>query len=116
MKKKKEKQQSALLDDLSAIIEQMKGVYGQAGTAYTPLVDDIILNKSKDRKQIEYVLDHLLDFAGNERMLNLFRKLCRYYLPINPEAVANYIKFYKEMYDEDEALFKSEYFRKHPIK
>ncbi|MDR3266049.1 MAG: hypothetical protein LBT24_00560, partial [Tannerella sp.] len=69
----------------------------------------------KDEKEIEYILNYMLDFADNEKILALYRKLCRYYYSINPQATAEYIQSYKELYDEDEELFKSGYFRERPI-
>jgi hypothetical protein len=105
----------ALNDDIKKLAEQMQAIHTNAVIAYTPAVNELIRRQSRNQKEIEWMLDHLLDFAGDERILNLYRKLCRYYLPINPHAFADYIQFYKEQYDEDEELFKSGYFRKNPI-
>ncbi|MDR0605467.1 MAG: hypothetical protein LBG80_14305 [Bacteroidales bacterium] len=52
-------------------------------------------------------MEHLLDFAGDERILNLYRKLCCYYLPVNPQAVADYVQLYREHYDENDEMFKN---------
>jgi hypothetical protein len=57
----------------------------------------------------------MLGFADDEKILALYRKLCRYYFDINPQATAEYIQLYKKLYDEDEKLFKSGYFRNTPI-
>ena len=40
------------------------------------------------------------DCADNEVLL-LFRKLCRYYWEINPQATADYVNFYRRMWDDD---------------
>jgi hypothetical protein len=34
-------------------------------------------------------------------MLLLYKKLCRYYWKINPQATADYINYYREMWDND---------------
>ncbi|MDR3246021.1 MAG: hypothetical protein LBT50_06265, partial [Prevotellaceae bacterium] len=70
----------------------------------------------KDIKQIERLLDGLLDFANDEKMLALFRKLCRYYYDISPIGASDYVYIYKKMWDADEVLFKSGYFKNNPIK
>lgn len=44
-------------------------------------------------------LDYMLDFCGDDRMLKLYKKLLRAMLPKYPQAVNDYIKFYKEEYD-----------------
>lgn len=53
-------------------------------------------------------LDHLLDCSCIPEGLALFKSLCRYYFAINPAATADYISYYREMWDseaekEDEA-------------
>ena len=43
----------------------------------------------------------MLDFCGDERMLQLYKKLLRAMLPKYPQAVNDYIEFYKEDYDDE---------------
>jgi hypothetical protein len=96
--------------------EQIQALQTQAIAVYTPEVEYLIQSKCKDCNQIEHLLDGLLDFAGNDKILALYRKLCRYYYFINPEATTDYIRYYREAYDEDGELFKSGYFKNTPIK
>ena len=111
-----DEQYNALIDDLRGFAEELQAIYSQAEISYTSAVKDVIRRQSKDAKEIENLLDYMLGFADNEKILALYRTLCRYYLDINPQATAEYIQFYKEMYDADEKLFKSGYFRDTPIK
>jgi hypothetical protein len=104
------------INDIRGIAKELQTIYSQAETYYTSAVNDVISRQSKDTKEIEHLLNYMLDYAGNENILTLYRKLCRYYLNINPQATAEYIQSYKEMYDEDEKLFKSGYFKNNPIK
>ena len=60
----------------------------------------IIVDKSTYQNHIDHILDGLLDFCFDESILLLFKKLCRYYLNINPIATADYINFYREMWDD----------------
>ena len=96
--------------------KELQTIYSQAEVYYTSAVNEIISRQSKDTEEIEHLLNYMLDFADNEKILALFRKLCRYYFDINPQATAEYIQSYKEMCDADEKLFKSGYFRYNPIK
>ena len=41
----------------------------------------------------------MLYFCGDNRMLELYKKLLRAMLPKFPKAVNDYIKFYKEDYE-----------------
>jgi len=67
-----------------------------------PEIDLIISTKQKDSNNIEKILDTLLDYAFNEEILMLFKKLCRYYYNINPNATAYYVYSYKELWDNEE--------------
>jgi len=68
-----------------------------------PEVDALIRSRCTDDNTIQHLLDRLLDYAPYEDGLPLFKRLLRYYRPINPHSTANYIRYYKEMYeDEDE--------------
>ena len=65
-------------------------------------IEDIIRNNISDNKKIERKLDEMLDillfYETNESLLT-FRKLCKYYFYINPQATVNYINYYIEQND-----------------
>ena len=105
-------QNSNLTNDIREIAKDIQAIYSQAETHYVFAVNSIIQSQNKDEKEIENLLSYMLDFADNERILDSYRKLCRYYFDINPQATAEYIQFYKELYDADEKKFKSGYFKK----
>lgn len=104
MKKKKALRQpikgdpeyAALLDSISKIAMLFVGLDAQAVSAYEPIVNDIIDSRSRDEMEIQRTLDGMLGFCGNQSVLQLYKKLCRYYLPINPAATADYVQFYRE--------------------
>ena len=62
----------------------------------------------KDDIYIQRKLDELLDvllFYENDDTLLVFRKLCKYYFSINPQATVRYINFYKEQNDPEGVKF-----------
>ncbi len=67
---------------------------------YKPKVEHIINFQVTDKNEIESVLDALLDVAFDDEVLLLYKKMCRYYWEINPQATAFYIQSYREMWDE----------------
>jgi hypothetical protein len=73
----------------------------RALSEYTPIVEAIVRSKSRDVRHIEHTLDGLLDFCGNEDVLLLFKKLCRYYYTIDPVSTAEYVYAYRDMWDSD---------------
>lgn len=68
---------------------------------YEPKINLIINSKSNDINLIERTLDALLDFAFDDKVLFLYRKLCKYCLYINPVTTKFYINSYREMWDDE---------------
>jgi len=60
-------------------------------------IDVIIRSKSKSHKQIESILDELLDYSIQGFGEKEFRKLNSYYPNINKRASEDYDKYYEEM-------------------
>lgn len=81
--------------------ERQSQLARMAKAQYEPMVDSIIRKKITDVKKIQFVLDGVLDFCFDEEMLVIFKRLCRYYYPLDPEAVGFYVRLYLEMWEED---------------
>jgi hypothetical protein len=105
-------QQDAFFADISAIAKQIQTLHTQATVEYVQIVEGLIRSKCKDVNRIALTLDYMLDFASDERVLNMYRKLCHYLYILNPQVATEYIQFWKEQYDEDEEMYKSGYFKK----
>lgn len=90
----------APLKDIKDIVEAFRGLYDRAYGAYLPLVDDIC-SRNAPKGEVECLLDYLLDFAGEDRMLFLYKRVCRKYFHRYPEMVANHICMWRDVYDED---------------
>lgn len=71
-------------------------------------IEDMISNNISDNMQIERKLDEmlaiLLFYETNDSLLT-FRKLCRYYFDINPQATVDYINYYREQNDPEGVRF-----------
>ena len=62
-------------------------------------IENMITNNISNNMQIERKLDEMLDillFYENDDTLLTFRKLCKYYFDINPQATVDYINYYRE--------------------
>ncbi len=73
----------------------------QAAQVCAPVVHDLIRTRSQDTHAIEHTLDRLLDCACHPEGLILFKTLCRYYFMLDPAATADYIRIYREMWDDN---------------
>ena len=68
-----------------------------------PRLENVIRNRITDRKIVEQLFDELIDCAGlSEEGVELFKRLCRYYFPIDPTATAKHICLYRDLYDNDD--------------
>lgn len=90
-----------LLGDLTATIAPLQALHQQAVADLSPTIRDILQNRSRDTRLIEHTLDHLLDHACVPQGLACFKSLCRYYWQINPQATANYIFAYREIWGSE---------------
>lgn len=90
-----------LLRDLTAALTPLQTLHQQTVETLAPTVREILQNRSRDTRLIEHTLDHLLDHACIPQGLAYFKSLCRYYWQINPQATANYIFAYREMWGSE---------------
>ena len=85
------------------IIEMVKtisGIHDHAVSEYRPLVEDICSRKATE-DEVNHLLTWMFDFVENERMLLLFKKVCRAYFYTYPETVTFYILEYRRHYDKE---------------
>ena len=90
-----------MIEQIKDLIVGQQKLARQALPEYSVLVEKIIVSKTTDQNRIEHTLDGILDFCFDADVLLLFKKLCRYYFTINPQATAFYINHYREMWDSD---------------
>jgi hypothetical protein len=89
-------------ESIACIASRVLELQLQAAQQYKPLVDAILKSHSQDVKQIEHTLDGLLDFCGYTPVLQMYKRLCRHYLDIDPSATAFYIDAYRRSWDSEE--------------
>ena len=89
-----------LEDKISKLAETLSSTQERAVIEYTPLVNDIC-NRKATKDEVDNLLTWMFDFVGNEKMLLLFKKVCRTYLYTYPEVVGFYIMEYRKEYDRE---------------
>lgn len=97
----------SLLESMNGIVEQMQGLADMAVVEYTPLVNDICRRKAS-QNEVGLLFDYMFSFLGDERMLQLFRHVCRHYFYTYPGLIHSYILDYRKEYDP-ESLKGTEY-------
>lgn len=91
------------ISDIFALAARIQELNQRAAVEYAPLVEHLIRSDCRDIREIERTLGGLLDFCGHSPVLLLYRRLCRHLWDIDPAAAACYVRFYREMW-EDESL------------
>ena len=97
----------SLLESMNGIVEQMQGLADMAVVEYTPLVKDICSRKAS-QNEVGLLFDYMFSFLGDERMLQLFKHVCRHYFYTYPGLIHSYILDYRKEYDP-ESLKGTEY-------
>jgi hypothetical protein len=92
----------SLLVKVGELAKQIQAITRRALNEYAPIVDAILRAESMDIVYIEHTLDGLLDFCFDPDAFVLFKKLCRYYYAIDPEAASEYVQIYRDMWDQSE--------------
>ena len=91
----------SLCTDISDLVKSLARIYDDAVVRYTPIVNDIC-NRKASEDEVDNLLTWMLDFVRDERMLNLFKKVCRAYIYIYPEVVGFYVMHYHKEFVKSE--------------
>ena len=91
-----------LLSDIKEIAAQIQDLRDLAYAQYSRAVDAILAGRMTDKKQIQQVLDGLLDFGDDPRCLELTKKLCRHIYYQYPELVGDFVNMFRLMFEEKE--------------
>lgn len=91
-----------MFDDIYKIAEQIVELQKIAILQYTPIVDNIIRRKERDVEEICRTLDYVLDFAGTDDGLALFKRLCAYLYTVDQQAAVDYVEIYRDQYERED--------------
>ena len=94
-------------DAINDLVKMTQQLGKQAVIAYKPIVDDIC-SRDASEKEVARLLDYMLDFLGNDQMLEFFKQVCRTYLEKYPDDIHFHIMEYYKFY-EPEKLVGTEY-------
>ena len=86
-------------DEIKKIVCMITELDDLAYATYKPLVEEICAIKASE-SEVEYLLDYMVGICSSDRMLELFKCVCRKYIYLYPEMVTSEIYTYKNMYEE----------------
>jgi hypothetical protein len=100
MKSETKSRKDDLVKQIGALVKDSQKLARVAVQQYSAEVEAILRAQSRDSRRIESCLDGMLDFCFDDEMLALYKKLCRHYFDVDPEATVSYVQFYREMWDQ----------------
>ena len=87
------------------MFENAMELAGKAIISYEPTVSDVCnrfeKNKNVPEDELEHLLDGMLDFCFDDRMLELFHSVCKSPFAKYLQLVTDYIHTYKELWDSE---------------
>ena len=87
-------------ESIFQIAEQINQLRKEAYDIYLPLVNDVC-RREVSEKELSHLLDYLLDFACDEKILVLYKRVCRRYLYMYPNCIKFYIEEYRAMWEDE---------------
>jgi len=100
--KTRQTHKNSLCSDIRPLALSIQHLAHKAKQQYEIEVDEVIREQSLNRKRIEHLLDGMLDFCFDDGMLALYKKLCRYYCSVSPDATVSYIYAYRDLWDTEQ--------------
>lgn len=109
MNRTAKKPKSRIIDkNIIALAKNIKKLSSQAIADCLPEMNAIIASGCNDKYRIEKLLDLMLDFCWDKQMLELYKRLCRYYYEIDPYVTTEYVLAYRDIWDDSSSRTLSE--------
>ena len=90
------------LNEIKEIVEGITSLTNAAYQHYSALVDAVLRDEITDAKQIERIMDGLVDFGDDNRFIDIYRKLCRHVYYNYPELVGEHVALYLALSKTDD--------------
>ena len=91
-----------LLEEIKGTVEKITELYDLAYRQYSYAVDEVLADHITDEKQIERILDGIIDFGDDTRFIKLSKKLCRHIYYRYPQLVGNFVSMFRLLFEEKE--------------
>ena len=79
--------------------EMVSKIQEQSYSAFSLLSDQICNDPLADQNEVEKMLDSLLGYCYDDRILDLYKKVCKTFYSKYPNMIAEHILMYKDMYE-----------------
>lgn len=91
----------AVWDELHALLARVEEQKKQIYVHYQDLVSAVLTNQIVSEREIEAIMDGLLDFCDDEKFLSLYKKLCRHVYDQYPQLVGEHVNLFRLQFEEN---------------
>ena len=94
--------ENKILDELGKVLSQFEEQKKEIYDHYVQSVNAVFNGLISTEKDIEHIMDGLIDFGDDERFLELYKKLCRQVYNNFPQMVGEHINLFRMQFEEKE--------------
>lgn len=91
---------SEALEQIRELAQAMSALYDNAYQVYSDMVSSVLNDWITEEKDIEHIMDGLLDYCEDERFLQLYKNLCRHVYNHYPKLVGEHIALFRAQFME----------------
>ena len=94
-------ERNEIWNELSALLTKFEEQKKQIYVHYQGLVSATLDNRITSEREIEAIMDGLLDFCDDEKFLELYKKLCRHVYNRCPVLVGEHVNLFRLQFEEN---------------
>lgn len=83
------------MEELAVLISRFEEQKKQIYEKYDLLVNYVLAGCITSEREIEQIMDSLIDFGDEDRFLGLYKKLCRHVYKYYPQLVGEHIHLFR---------------------
>lgn len=87
--------------ELRTMIAQFEEQKNQIYVHYQQMVANVLTARITSEREIEAIMDGLLDFCDDERFLALYKSLCRHVYYKYPQLVGEHVNLFRLQFEEN---------------
>ena len=87
---------------IGEIVQELSRLTDTAYQQYSRLVEQVLSGRITEEREIERIMDGLVDFGDDPRLLELYKTLCRHIYYKHPALVKEHIALFRLQFEETE--------------
>ena len=91
-----------LISEIDQTVMKLKELHDQAFDLYSQAVDAVLDKRITDEKQVEHILNGVIDLGDDVRFLELSKKLHRHVYYYYPQLVGGFDSLFRSLFEEGE--------------